>query len=77
MQDAGNHVSGADRPMARPSTSSCQSIDWYSEGESRVVEVGDVSIEVRFVGRKGRQGRIAIVGPPGTTYRSVNGRGAE
>ena len=63
------------RPEPRtPSVS--QSIDWYSEGESRVVEVGDVRIEVRFVGRKGRQGRIAIVGPPGTTYRSVNGRGA-
>ena len=48
-----------------------QCIDWYSEGESRIVEVDGVRVEVRFVGRHGRRGRIAIVGPPGATFRSV------
>jgi hypothetical protein len=38
----------------------CQCIDWYHEGEERIVEVGGVQVTVRFVGRKGRRGRIAI-----------------
>ncbi len=36
-------------------------IDWYSPGESRSVQVGDVRVIVRFVGRKGRRARIAIL----------------
>jgi hypothetical protein len=56
--------------MARPDACS-QSIDWYSEGQSRIVEVDGVCIEVRYVGRKSRRGRIAITAPPGTTFRSV------
>ena len=55
-------------PSAPPPTSVC--IDWYSEGESRVVEVGGVRVTVRFVGRKGRQGRIAIEAPAGAVFRS-------
>jgi hypothetical protein len=51
-------------------SSSSQSIDWYSEGESRTVEVEDVRVEVRYVGRKGRRGRIAITAPPGAAFRS-------
>jgi hypothetical protein len=49
---------------------SSQSIDWYSEGESRTVEVDGIRIEVRFIGRKGRGCRIAITAPPGATFRS-------
>jgi hypothetical protein len=49
---------------------SSQCIDWYSEGESRVVEVDGVCIEVRYVGRKSRRGRIAITAPPGAAFRS-------
>ena len=48
----------------------CQSIDWYKVGETRVVEVAGVWIEIRFVGRKGPKGRIAITAPPGTQFRS-------
>jgi hypothetical protein len=41
-----------------------QSIDWYAEGESRIVEIDGVQVIVRFMGRKGRRGRIAITAPP-------------
>ncbi|HEY0985118.1 hypothetical protein [Schlesneria sp.] len=47
-----------------------QSIDWYSEGEERTIEVGDVKVTVRFVGRRGRRGRIALVAPAGAAFRS-------
>ncbi len=47
-----------------------QSIEWYAEGEERTVNAGGVQIAVRFVGRKGRRGRIAITAPPGATFRT-------
>ncbi len=47
-----------------------QSIDWYADGEERTVEVGGIQIVVRFVGRKGRRGRIAITAPPGAAFRT-------
>jgi len=50
-----------------PPTSVC--IDWYSEGQTRVVEVGGVRIAIRFVGRNGRRGRIAIEAPAGAVFR--------
>jgi len=55
----------SDRP-----TGTCQSIDWYSEGDSRVVEVGDVRVEVRLIDRKGRRSRIIIIAPSGAAFRS-------
>jgi hypothetical protein len=51
---------------APPSTSQC--IDWYAEGQSRTVEVNGVRIVVRFIGRKGRRGRIAIEAPAGAVF---------
>ena len=47
-----------------------QSIDWYAEGEERTVDAGGMRVVVRFVGRKGRRGRIAITAPPGAAFRS-------
>ena len=47
-----------------------QSVEWYSEGEERTVEVGGVQVTVRFVGRKGRRGRICVVAPAGAVFRS-------
>lgn len=47
-----------------------QSVEWYSEGEERTVEVGGVQVTVRFIGRKGRRCRIAVVAPPGAVFRS-------
>ena len=45
-------------------------IDWYHEGETRVVEVDGVRVTVRYVARKGRRARIAIEAPAGATFDS-------
>lgn len=50
--------------------STCQVIDWYSEGESKVVQVAGVRVEVRFIGRSGRRGRISITAPVGSVIQS-------
>jgi hypothetical protein len=55
-------------PGADASPPRSVSIDWYSEGESRTVEVDGVQVTVRFVGRKGRRGRIAILAPAGAVF---------
>lgn len=55
-------------PASAPSS---VSIDCYSEGESRRIEVAGIEITIRFVGRKGRKGRIAITAPAGTVFRDV------
>jgi hypothetical protein len=47
----------------------CRCVDWYAEGETRVLECGGVQIIVRYVGRQGRRGRIAIEAPGGATFR--------
>jgi hypothetical protein len=52
---------------------SCRSIEWYAEGQTRVIEVNGVRVTVRFVGRKGRRGRIAIIAPPGTVFSTTEG----
>jgi hypothetical protein len=49
-----------------------QCIDWYAEGQERIVEAGGIRISVRFVGRNGRRGRIAITAPPGAVFRSLD-----
>ena len=49
-----------------------QSIDWYAEGEERIVEASGMRVVVRFVGRKGRRGRIAIVAPAGATFQALD-----
>lgn len=54
----------------------CQSIDWYHPGQSRTVEVSEVQLSVRFVGRKGRRARIAIISSAGTIFKTA-GEGAE
>ena len=60
-------VTAGDQARVPAETSQC--IDWYAEGEERIVEAGGVQIAVRFVGRKGRRGRIAITAPPGATFQ--------
>ena len=53
---------------AEPSKSTC--VDWYSEGESRIVDVVAIRVVVRFVGRKGRRGRIVIEAPAGALFHT-------
>lgn len=57
-------------PMAAPTS---RLIDWFSEGETCVVEVSGVRVSVRFVGRKGRRGRIVIEAPAGSVFRTEDG----
>ena len=47
-----------------------QSVDWYHQGEERIVDVDGIRIAVRFVGRNGRRGRIAITAPPSAAFRT-------
>src|SRR5262245_30069496 len=55
-------------PTQRCDTHECRSIEWYSDGQARIVEVSDVRIEIRFVGRRGRRCRIAITAPQGAVF---------
>jgi hypothetical protein len=64
-------------PMNEESTSpesktksTCQSTDWYAEGESRVVDIDGVQVRIRYLGRKGRRGRIVITAPAGAVFDS-------
>ncbi len=54
----------------RQNPPTCKSIDWYSEGESRVVEIEGVRVMIHYIGRKGRQSRIAITAPAGAVFDS-------
>lgn len=56
------------QPPKTGSAGLCQSIDWYAEGQTRIVEVNGVRVEIRLVGRQGRRARIAITAPPGTVF---------
>jgi hypothetical protein len=53
-----------------PSPTVSQSIEWYSEGQERIVEVGGTEMRVRLVGRNGRRARISITAPPGAVFRA-------
>jgi hypothetical protein len=59
----------AGTPAVTPPDSSC--VDWYAAGETRVVEVAGVRVVVRFIGRKGRRGRIAITAPAGAIFHAM------
>jgi hypothetical protein len=45
-------------------------IDWYSEGETRIVRIDGVEVRIRFVGRKGRRGRILVEAPAGAVFET-------
>lgn len=53
----------AERPKAaeQPNDGEYQTISWFAPGERKVVEVNGVPVIVRFVGRKGRRARIAVI----------------
>ena len=70
------NTEGHDDVRPAEQTRRATSIDWYSEGETRVVEASGVRVVVRFVGRKGRRGRIVIEAPAGATFSSFS-EGAE
>lgn len=45
-----------------------QTIDWYAEGQARTVVLEGREITIRFIGRKGRRGRICITAPAGARF---------
>jgi len=49
------------------------SIEWYAEGQGRVVEVDGMRVTIRYVCRKGRRARIAIEAPAGAVFRCATG----
>lgn len=65
-------LNGSQVAALTASPETCQSIEWYSEGQTRIVEVGGIRISVRLIGRKGRRARIAITAPAGATFRSLD-----
>jgi hypothetical protein len=49
-----------------------QCIEWYGPGAARAIEVGDMRVIVRVIGRRGRRTRILIVGPPSATFKALD-----
>lgn len=47
-----------------------QCVEWYIPGQARLVDINGMQIVVRFVGRRGRRGRIAITAPPGAAFHA-------
>ena len=72
MDSQQNNHKNVTNTRAHVPTEASQCIDWYAEGEERIVEAGGVRIAVRFVGRKGRRGRIAITAPPGAAFHACD-----
>ncbi len=70
MNPQQSHDQTAVASRARVPAHASQSIDWYHEGEERVVEADGVQVVVRLVARKGRRARIAITAPPGAAFRA-------
>lgn len=46
--------------LASPDTERSQAFFWFSPGQQREFAFGDVTVTVRFVGRKGRRARLAL-----------------
>jgi hypothetical protein len=55
-----------------PSATVSRCVDWYHEGEGRIIESGGIRFTVRFVGRKGRRARIAIMAPAGSAFEPLD-----
>lgn len=62
-------------PKGGKTPNQSESVEWYAEGQERVVEVGEVQVKIRFVTRKGRRGRISVVAPAGARFRGGEGNG--
>lgn len=70
-------VNHEDRRSVPSQTATSQCIDWYTPGDLCEIECGDVRMTVRFVGRKGRRGRIAIEASPGTVFHLPDGNNSD
>jgi hypothetical protein len=66
------HFESKQEALVKPPT--CQSIDWYGEGEVRVVHVEGIEVRIRFIGRRGRRGHIAVEAPAGAVFQTLDER---
>lgn len=60
------------RPPSAEQPGFSRSIDWYAQGQGRVVEVNGIRLTVRLVDRKGRKARIAITAPPNSVFADLD-----
>lgn len=63
------HIEPSQESPVKPLT--CVVVDWYGEGEERIVRIDGVEVRIRFVGRKGRRGRILVEAPAGAVFLNV------
>lgn len=61
-------MSVQEEPNTQPPAPVSRCIDWYHEGETRIVVVDGFKVTIRFISRKGRRARIAIIAPAGATF---------
>jgi hypothetical protein len=57
--------------LASTPKQSSRSTDWYSEGQGRVVRIGNVEIIVTFLTRSGRRARVKIEAPAGAEFEET------
>ena len=69
-REQGGHGNADDDAGTQP-TGSSQSIEWYHDGQSRLVSVNGIDVVIRYVGSKSRKARIAIEAPAGASFRSL------
>ena len=60
-----NHTAGRE---PRTDQHTVRQINWFRPGESHTVSIGGMQVIIRFVGRRGRRGRIAITAPCGACF---------
>ena len=49
-----------------------QLIDWFAEGQALAVEIGGTVVTIRYLTRNARRARIAITGPAGAVFRTLD-----
>jgi hypothetical protein len=59
----------AERPSGTRTSS--QLIDWFAEGQTLAVEFAGNVMTIRYICRRGRRARIAIMGPAGAVFRAL------
>ena len=62
-------------PTSPQTPRTSQSIEWFSEGQTRAVEIDGMQVTVRFVSRNGRRARIAIEAPAGAVFCCLESKG--
>ena len=73
MKDADQH--GHSDVPNEGAIRTCRCIDWFSEGDAKLLEVDGIRVTVKLIGRKARRARIAIEVAPATQRHHESGVG--